>query len=175
MKFSKLLCKTEKDVPKDATLPSHQYLIRGSFVTQEGAGLYNFLPLGKIVLDKIRAIIKQELDDAGCSEVYLSVVTPNDLWEKSNRASKMGKEMLRFQDRKDASFVLSPTNEEAMVNLVDSKINSYKNLPLNLYQINTKFRDEAKPRFGLLRSREFIVKDETPQNMYKCPYDNLIN
>jgi prolyl-tRNA synthetase len=159
MKFSNCFIATTKETPNDATLPSHQYLIRGGFINQQGAGLYNYMPLGKIVLDKIRAIVKEELDEAGCSEVQLGFVTPMELWENSGRASKMGLEMLRIKDRKNNDFVLSPTNEEAMVELVKNRVTSYKDLPLNLYQINTKFRDEARPRFGLMRGREFLMKD----------------
>jgi prolyl-tRNA synthetase len=159
MRRSKAFIPTTKEVPSDATLPSHQFLIRGGFINQQGAGLYNFMPLGKIVLEKIRTIVKEELDNAGCNEVQLSFVTPMSLWERSGRSETMGKEMLRIQDRHQNSFVLSPTNEEAMVELVKNRVNSYKDLPLNLYQINTKFRDEARPRYGLLRGREFLMKD----------------
>ncbi|MEA1956402.1 MAG: proline--tRNA ligase [Campylobacterota bacterium] len=159
MRRSKAFIPTTKEVPSDATLPSHQFLIRGGFINQQGAGLYNYLPLGKIVLEKIRAIVKEELDNAGCNEVQLSFVTPVNLWERSGRADTMGKEMLRISDRHDNDFVLSPTNEEAMVELVKNRVTSYKDLPLNLYQINTKFRDEARPRYGLLRGREFLMKD----------------
>ena len=159
MRRSRAFMPTTKEVPSDATLPSHQFLIRGGFINQQGSGLYNFLPLGKIVLEKIRKIVKEELDNAGCNEVQLSFVTPLSLWERSGRAETMGKEMLRISDRHDADFVLSPTNEEAMVELVKNRVTSYKDLPLNLYQINTKFRDEARPRYGLLRGREFLMKD----------------
>ena len=159
MKFSNFFIKTTKDAPSDAVLPSHKYLVKGGFVSQEGAGLYNFMPLGKMVLDKIKNIVKDELDKASCNEVQLSFVTPFNLWEQSGRSLTMDKEMLKFKDRKNNSFVLSPTNEEAMVNLVKNRVNSYKDLPLNLYQINTKFRDEARPRFGILRAREFLMKD----------------
>ena len=117
------------------------------------------MPLGKIVLEKIRAVVKEELDNAGCNEVQLSFVTPIGLWERSGRSEAMGKEMLRIKDRHENEFVLSPTNEEAMVELVKNRATSYKDLPLNLYQINTKFRDEARPRYGLLRGREFLMKD----------------
>jgi prolyl-tRNA synthetase len=134
-------------------------LIRGGFINQQGAGLYNFMPLGKIVLEKIRRVVKEELDNAGCSEVQLSFVTPLSLWDRSGRSETMGKEMLRISDRHQNEFVLSPTNEEAMVELVKNRVTSYKDLPLNLYQINTKFRDEARPRYGLLRGREFLMKD----------------
>ena len=159
MRRSRAFIPTTKEVPSDATLASHQFLVRGGFINQQGSGLYNFLPLGKIVLEKIRAIVKEELDAAGCNEVQLSFVTPISLWDKSGRAETMGKEMLRISDRHDADFVLSPTNEEAMVELVKNRVTSYKDLPLNLYQINTKFRDEARPRYGLLRGREFLMKD----------------
>ncbi|MBD3842465.1 MAG: proline--tRNA ligase [Campylobacterales bacterium] len=159
MKFSKAFIPTTKETPNDATLPSHQFLLRAGFISQEGAGLYNYMPLGQIVLQKIRSIVKQELDNAGAQEVQLSFVTPQELWDASGRSSKMGHEMLRFKDRKHNNFVLSPTNEEAMVNLVKNRVTSYKDLPLNLYQINTKFRDEARPRFGLMRGREFLMKD----------------
>jgi prolyl-tRNA synthetase len=159
MKFSNSFIPTTKETPTDAILPSHQFLLRAGFINQEGAGLYNYMPLGKIVLDKIRAIVKEELDNAGCMEVQLGFVTPLELWEQSGRASKMGKEMLKIKDRKNNDFVLSPTNEEAMVTLVKNRVTSYKDLPLNLYQINTKFRDEARPRFGLMRGREFLMKD----------------
>lgn len=159
MKFSKTFIHTTKERPNDASLPSHQFLLQAGFINQVGAGLYNYMPLGKIVLDKIRAVVKDELDKAGCVEVGLSFVTPIELWEESGRADKMGLEMLRIKDRKDAIFVLSPTNEEAIVTLVKNRITSYKDLPVNLYQINTKFRDEARPRFGLMRGREFLMKD----------------
>ncbi len=159
MRFTNLFAPTTKDAPKDAILPSHIYLVRGGFVSQIGAGIYNFLPLGKIVLDKIRAIVKEELEHAGCQEVQLGFVTPSELWKESGRYAKFGKELLRFKDRKNNEFVLGPTHEEAMVDLVRNRIKSYKQLPLNLYQINTKFRDEARPRYGLLRGREFLMKD----------------
>lgn len=159
MKFSKFFMPTTKEAPKDATLPSHQYLIRGGFIAQTGAGIYDFMPLGKIVLEKIRAVVKKEMDEAGANEVQFGFVTPLSLWEESGRANTMGAEMLRFKDRKQSEFVLSPTNEEAVVNMVKNRITSYKDLPVHLYQINTKFRDEARPRFGLMRGREFLMKD----------------
>ncbi|MBE9828698.1 proline--tRNA ligase [Campylobacter concisus] len=159
MKFSKFYAPTTKEVPKDASLPSHQFLIRGGFVEQIGSGLYNYLPLGKIMHDKISRVVKEEMNEAGALEVSFSVVTSGDLWKQSGRYNVFGKELLRFKDRKDNDFVISPTNEEAAVALVRGKVTSYKQLPLNLYQINTKFRDEARPRFGLLRGREFTMKD----------------
>lgn len=159
MKFSKFYAPTTKEAPKDASLPSHQFLIRGGFVEQIGSGLYNYLPLGKIMHDKISRVVKEEMNEAGALEVSFSVVTSGELWKQSGRYNVFGKELLRFKDRKDNDFVISPTNEEAAVALVRGKVTSYKQLPLNLYQINTKFRDEARPRFGLLRGREFTMKD----------------
>ncbi|XMD58982.1 prolyl-tRNA synthetase [Campylobacter lari subsp. concheus] len=159
MKFSKFYAISTKENPKDATLPSHIFLVKGAFVEQIGSGLYNFLPLGKRVLDKIKNIIKEEMDKAGALEINLSFNIPAELWKESGRFNVFGKELLRFKDRKENDFVLGPTHEEAIVALVRNKINSYKQLPLHLYQIGLKFRDEARPRFGLLRCREFLMKD----------------
>ena len=159
MKFSKLYAPTAKEAPKDASLASHKFLLRAGYAEQVGSGLYNFLPLGKRVLENIKNIVKEELDEAGAQEISMSFVTSADLWRESGRFDVYGKELLRFKDRKENDFVLSPTNEESIVALVRGKVTSYKQLPLNLYQINTKFRDEARPRFGLLRGREFLMKD----------------
>ena len=159
MRFSKSLITTYKEAPKEAALKSHEYLLRGGFIFQVSAGIYDYLPLGKITLDKIKNIIKEELDIAGCEEVSLGFVTPASFWKQSHRYEKYGKELLRFKDRHDNEFVLGPTHEEMMVELVKNRVKSYKQLPLNLYQINLKFRDEARPRFGLMRGREFLMKD----------------
>lgn len=160
MRYSRLLVPTSKEAPSDAVLASHIYLMRGGYIQSVGgSGLYNYLPLGKKVLDRVRQVVKEELDNAGCQEVSLSFVTPTSLWEESGRAGEYGKELLRFKDRKENDYLLSPTNEEAMVNLVRQTVKSYKQLPLNLYQINLKFRDEIRPRFGLMRGREFLMKD----------------
>ena len=159
MRFSKLFTYTSKEDPKDATLPSHKYLVKAGFIKQVGAGIYHFLPMGKMVFDNIKNIVKTELDNAGCNEIIAGFVTPCELWAESGRIDKMGAEMLRIKDRKEQCYVLSPTNEETFVDIVRSTVKSYKQLPINLYQINTKFRDEARPRFGLLRGREFVMKD----------------
>jgi len=159
MRFSRLYVPTSKEAPKDAVLASHIYLSRAGFISQVASGLYNYLPLGKRVLKKIEAIINEEMARVYAQEVELSFVTPIEFWEESGRAEKFGKELLRFKDRKDNSFVLGPTHEEMMVNIVRNKVTSYKQLPLNLYQIKTKFRDEARPRFGVMRGREFLMKD----------------
>ena len=159
MRFSNLYAPTTKEAPKDATLPSHKFLVRAGFVSQYGSGLYNFLPMGKIVFDKIKAIVKEEMDNAGACEIQMGVVTPAELWKQSGRYNVFGKELLRFHDRKNNDFVLGPTHEEVAVDIIRGKVTSYKQLPLHLYQITTKFRDEGRPRYGLLRGREFTMKD----------------
>ena len=159
MRRSRAFIPTSKEAPSDATLASHIYLARAGFISQVAAGLYNYMPLAKRVIRKIENIINEEMSKVGAQEVELSFVTPADLWAESGRIEKFGKELLRFKDRKENLFVLGPTHEEMMVDLVRNRVTSYKNLPLNLYQIKTKFRDEARPRFGLMRGREFIMKD----------------
>jgi len=159
LRRSRAFIPTSKEAPSDATLPSHVFLARAGFITQVAAGLYNYLPLAKRVIKKIENIINDEMTKIGAQEVELSFVTPADLWAESGRIEKFGKELLRFKDRKENLFVLGPTHEEMMVDLVRNRVTSYKNLPVNLYQIKTKFRDEARPRFGLMRGREFIMKD----------------
>lgn len=159
MRFSQLFVNTLKDAPKDAMLKSHQYLVRGGFIQQVGSGIYNFLPLGKKLLDKVRYIIKEEMDKTGAQEILMGFVTPADLWRESGRYEKYGQELLRFVDRKDNEFVLGPTHEEVVTFIAKNGVKSYKQLPIHLYQIHTKFRDEVRPRFGLMRGREFIMKD----------------
>lgn len=159
MKSSQLFFKTTKEAPKDAVLKSHQFLVRGGFITQLGSGIYNFLPLGQKLLSKVRKIVKEEMDKSGAQELLMSFVTPAELWQKSERYEKYGKELLRFKDRKDNDFVLGPTHEEVITQIAKDNITSYKQLPINLYQIQSKFRDEVRPRFGLLRGREFVMKD----------------
>ncbi|MCH5313918.1 MAG: proline--tRNA ligase [Helicobacter sp.] len=159
MRFSQLFVNTLKEAPKDALLKSHQYLVRGGFVQQIGSGIYNFLPLGKKLIDKVRAIVKEEMDKSGAQEILMGFVTPAELWRESGRYEKYGRELLRFVDRKDNEFVLGPTHEEVITHIAKSAIKSYKQLPVHLYQIHTKFRDELRPRFGLMRGREFIMKD----------------
>ncbi len=159
MRRSRAFIPTMKEAPNDASLPSHIFLARAGFISQVAAGLYNYMPLAKRVIRKIENIINEEMEATGAQEVELSFVTPVSLWAESGRVEKFGKELLRFKDRKENLFVLGPTHEEMMVDLVRNRVTSYKNLPLNLYQIKTKFRDEARPRFGLMRGREFIMKD----------------
>ena len=186
MRWSRFFAYTLKEAPKDAVVASHKYLVRGGYIKQVAAGIYDYAPLGKMVLDNIRNIIKEEMDKAGAQEVMLSFVTPYELWEETGRAKKYGDELLRIKDRKGQKFVLSPTNEESVVDLVRGTIKSYKQLPVNLYQINLKFRDEARPRFGLLRGREFIMKDaysfhatkedlDREFNLMQETYENIFN
>jgi len=156
---SKAFIPTTKEAPSDATLASHIYLSRAGFISQVASGLYNYMPLAKRVIKKIENIINEEMEKVGAQETELSFVTPASLWRESGRIEKFGKELLRFKDRKENLFVLGPTHEEMMVDMVRNRVTSYKNLPLNLYQIKIKFRDEARPRFGLMRGREFIMKD----------------
>ncbi len=158
MRFSTFFAPTLKEVPKDAVLKSHIYLLRAGFIHQIGSGIYNFLPLGKIVMDKIKVIVQQEMNRAGANEITMGFLTPASLWEKSGRYEQYG-ELALFTDKKGATFVLGPTHEECVTELAKTYIKSYKQLPLHLYQIHLKFRDELRPRFGLLRAREFVMKD----------------
>ncbi|MCX6076907.1 MAG: proline--tRNA ligase [Campylobacterales bacterium] len=159
MRRSRAFIPTTKEAPSDASLASHIYLSRAGFISQVASGLYSYMPLAKRVIKKIENIINEEMVKAGAEEVELSFVTPASLWQESGRIEKFGKELLRFCDRKENLFVLGPTHEEMMVDMVRNRVTSYKQLPINLYQIKTKFRDEARPRFGLMRGREFIMKD----------------
>ena len=159
MRLSQYFIPTLKESPKDVVLKSHQLLVRAGYIHQVGSGIYHFLPLGRLVLDKISAIIKDEMQKAGAIELSLGFVTPASLWQQTGRFEKYGKELLSFKDRKDNDFVLSPTCEEGITDLAKQFIKSYKNLPKNFYHINLKFRDEVRPRFGLLRGREFVMKD----------------
>lgn len=159
MLFSKTLIPTSKENPKDAVLKSHQFLVRAGYIHQIGSGIYNFLPLGKIVLDKIIEVVKTRMNEANAQHITMGFVIPAELWKNSGRYKKYGKELLRFQDRKNNEFVLGPTHEETITEIIKAFVKSYKQLPLNLYQIHLKFRDELRPRFGLMRGREFIMKD----------------
>jgi prolyl-tRNA synthetase len=159
MKTSNLLLSTTRETPSDAVVISHQLMIRAGIIRSLAGGLYNWLPLGVRVLRKVEAIIREEMDRAGAQEVLMPVVQPLELWEESGRAEDYGPELLRFKDRHQRDFALGPTHEEIITDLVRREIRSYKQLPANFYQIQTKFRDEIRPRFGVMRSREFIMKD----------------
>ena len=159
MRYSRLLLPTLKEDPSEAEVASHRLLVRSGMIRQVARGIYDFLPLGKRTLKKVERIIREELDRIGCQEVMLPMVCPAELWQESGRWDFYGKELLRIRDRQDREFCLGPTHEEVMTDLVRRDVRSYRELPLNLYQIQTKFRDEIRPRFGLMRGREFLMKD----------------
>lgn len=159
MRTSKYLLSTLKETPNDAEVVSHQLMLRAGMIRRLASGLYTWLPTGLRVLRKVENIVRQEIDNAGAIETLMPVVQPFELWEETGRSEKMGPELLRFTDRHVRPFVLSPTAEEVITSLVRNEVSSYKQLPLNLYQIQTKFRDERRPRFGVMRAREFCMMD----------------
>lgn len=159
MRTTNYLLATLKETPSDAEVISHQLMLRAGMIRKLASGLYTWLPTGIRVLRKIEHIIREEMNNAGAIEVSMPVVQPGDLWEESARWEQYGPELLRFTDRHCRPFVLGPTHEEVITDLIRNELSSYKQLPLNLYQIQTKFRDEVRPRFGVMRSREFIMKD----------------
>ncbi len=171
MKLSTGFWQTYKEVPADAEIASHQLMIRTGLIHKSGSGLYNYLPMGLRSIRKVENIIREELDKIGCFEITMSVVTPGELWQETGRWDKMGGLMLRFKDKKDADLCISPTNEEAVTDIFRKTVKSYKQLPVGLYQINTKFRDEIRPRFGLMRGREFTMKDAYTFHMDKASLD----
>ncbi len=159
MKLSKGFWQTYKEAPAEATIPSHQLMLRAGLIQKSQAGLYNFLPLGLRSLQKVEKIIREEMNKIDAMEISMSVVTPGELWQESGRWDAMEGLMLKTKDRAGRDICLSPTNEEAVVDIFRKTIKSYKQLPISLYQINIKFRDEIRPRFGIMRAREFIMKD----------------
>lgn len=171
MKLSQGFWQTYKEVPADAEIASHQLMIRTGLIHKSGSGLYNYLPMGLRSIRKVEKIIREELDAIGCFEITMSVVTPGELWQETGRWDKMGGLMLRFKDKKNADLCISPTNEETVTDIFRSTIKSYKQLPVTLYQINTKFRDEIRPRFGLMRGREFTMKDAYSFHLDKASLD----
>lgn len=159
MRTSQYLLSTLKETPTDAEVVSHQLMLRAGMIRKLAAGLYTWLPTGVRVLKKVENIVREEMNKSGAIEVIMPVVQPADLWQESHRWEQYGPELLRFTDRGDRPFVLGPTHEEVITDLARRELSSYKQLPINLYQIQTKFRDEVRPRFGVMRSREFIMKD----------------
>lgn len=159
MRYSQLLLPTLKETPAEAEVISHQLLLRAGFIRKLTSGVYSYLPLGIAAIRKVEQIVREEMNKAGAQELLLPMVQPADLWQESGRWEKYGPELLRFTDRHDRESCLGPTHEEVITDLIRKNVHSYRNLPLNLYQIQTKFRDEIRPRFGLMRGREFIMKD----------------
>jgi prolyl-tRNA synthetase len=159
MRYTQYFLPTLKETPGDAEVVSHQLMARAGMIRRVAAGIYDYLPFGLRVIRKVENIIREEMDRAGAIEILMPAVSPADLWEQSGRWQQYGKELLRLKDRKDTEFCIGPTHEEVVTEIVRGTVNSYRQLPLNLYQIQTKFRDEIRPRFGLMRGREFIMKD----------------
>ena len=159
MRASRFLFATLRETPNDAEVISHQLMLRAGMIRKLASGLYTWLPMGVRVLNKVEAIVREEMNRAGSLEVFMPVTQPASLWEESGRYVQYGSELLRFKDRHNNDFVLGPTHEEVITDLARNELKSYKQLPINFYQIQTKFRDEIRPRFGVMRSREFIMKD----------------
>lgn len=186
MRTSQYLLSTQKETPAEAEVISHQLMLRAGLVRKLASGLYTWLPSGLRVLNKVAQIVREEMDKVGALEILMPVVQPADLWQESGRWDEYGPELLRIKDRQQRDFVLGPTHEEVVTALVKNEINSYKQLPLNLYQVQTKFRDEVRPRFGVMRGREFTMKDaysfhlsdacleKTYQDMYQA-YCNVFS
>ena len=174
MRISKLVTKTQREIPSDADVPSHQLLVRAGMISQVAAGIYNYLPLAWRSLRKIENIIREEMDSAGAQEVFMPTLQPLELWQKSGRDRAFSTTLPVFQtvDRRQRSLVLAPTHEEVVTEIIVRNVHSYRDLPVNLYQLQNKFRDESRPRAGLIRVREFIMldaysfdKDQAAQDM----------
>ena len=177
MKASQFLISTLKEAPSDAEVVSHQLMTRAGMVKKLGAGIYSYMPMGLRVIRKVEAIVREEMNRAGAIEVAMPVVQPAELWQETGRFEKMGPEMLRFKDRHERDYVMQPTSEEVVTDIARQEFRSYKQLPKNLYQIQTKFRDERRPRFGLMRGREFTMKDaysfDRDPDAAKASYQNM--
>ena len=165
MFWSKIFLPTLKDSPQDAEIISHKLMLRSGMIRRVTSGIYTWLPLGLRVLRKVENIVREEMNASGAQEVLMPMVQPRELWEETNRWKKMGPELLRIQDRHERDFCLGPTHEEVITDLIRNNVKSYKELPLNLYQIQTKFRDEVRPRYGVMRGREFLMKDSYSFNL----------
>ena len=177
MKASKLILATQREDPSGAEIVSHKLMIRAGLTRQVSSGIYNWLPTGKKVLHKVENIIREEMNNAGAQEILMPMVQPASLWEESGRIEQYGQELLVFKDRHDNEFCLGPTHEEVITDLCKNILTSYKQLPVTLYQIQTKFRDEIRPRFGVMRSREFVMKDaysfDLNQESLDLTYENI--
>lgn len=177
MRMSNMYMPTLREVPSEAEIPSHQLLLRAGMIRKLVSGIYSYLPLGYRVIRKIEQIVREEMDDSGAQELLMSAIQPRELWEATGRWANFGPEMFRLQDRNNREFCLGPTHEEYFTNLIKDEVKSYKQLPLNLYQIQTKYRDEKRPRFGLMRCREFIMKDaysfDVDEAGMEAAYENM--
>src|SRR4051812_2464000 len=177
MRASQFLISTLKEAPADAEVASHKLMMRAGMIKKLGAGIYTYMPMGLRVIRKVEAIVREEMDRAGAVECAMPVVQPAELWQETGRFDKMGPELLRIKDRHERDFVVQPTSEEVVTDIARQELRSYKQLPKNLYQIQTKFRDERRPRFGLMRGREFIMKDaysfDRDQAAAKASYETM--
>ncbi len=177
MRTSQYLLATLKETPSDAVVISHQLMLRAGMIRKLASGLYTWLPMGLRVMRKVEAIVREEMDAAGALEVLMPGIQPAELWQESGRWEQYGPELLRLKDRHDRDFCAGPTHEEVITDLCRNELSSYKQLPINLYQIQTKFRDEIRPRFGLMRGREFIMKDaysfHADQASLQVTYDRM--
>lgn len=172
MRSSQFFISTQKEAPSDAELMSHQLMVRAGLIKKLGSGLYNWMPLGLRVLRKVEAIVRDEMNKAGALELLMPAVQPRELWEETGRWAVFGPQMLKIQDRHEREFCFGPTHEEVITDIARKEISSYKQLPLNFYQIQTKFRDEIRPRFGVMRAREFLMKDAYS---FHTSHDCLVN
>ena len=176
MLFSKILLPTLKDAPQEAEVVSHKLMLRAGMIRKVASGIYIWLPMGLKVLRKIENIVREEMNASGAQEVFMPMVQPKELWNETNRWDKMGPELLRIKDRHDRDFCLGPTHEEVITDLIRNTVKSYKELPLNIYQIQTKFRDEIRPRYGVMRGREFLMKDSYSFNAdEECLQETYLN
>ena len=159
MRASQYYVVTLKEAPQEAELASHKLMLRAGLIRKLGSGLYSWMPLGLRVLRKVEAVVREEMNRAGALEMLAPPIQPAELWQETGRWEKMGPNMLRLKDRHERDFVVGPTHEEVITDIVRREIKSYRQLPVNLYQVQTKFRDEIRPRFGVMRAREFTMKD----------------
>src|SRR5512145_3047369 len=179
MKASQFFISTLKEAPADAEVVSHQLMTRAGMIKKLGAGIYSYMPMGLRVIRKVEAIIREEMNRAGAVELLMPVVQPAELWQETGRWDKMGPELLRVKDRHDRDFIIQPTSEEVITDIARQELRSYRQLPRNFYHIETKFRDERRPRFGVMRGREFTMKDaysfdrdlESARRSYRAMYD----
>ena len=175
MRVSKYLLSTQKETPANAEVISHQLMLRAGLIRANASGLYSWLPTGLKVLRKVEAIVRDEMEKAGANEILMPMVQPGDLWQESGRWVEYGPELLRLTDRHNRDFVLGPTHEEIITDIIRKEVSSYKQLPMNVYQIQTKFRDEVRPRFGVMRAREFLMKDAYSFHLDQETMDDTYN
>src|SRR5689334_247875 len=181
MRSTRFFIATQKEVPAEAEIVSHQLMLRAGLIRRLAAGVYTWLPLGLRVLRKVERVVREEMNRAGAVELAMPVVQPAELWQESGRWQAYGPELLRFRDRHERDFVMQPTSEEVVTDLARSELKSYRRLPAHFYQIQTKFRDERRPRFGIMRGREFVMKDgysfhasyEDLQREYRIMHDKI--